>query len=242
MVSMCASSDPGRPASRRAVCDPGRRSLLECKGFDILLDACGRLQPRGINSLTCRRRGPEEAALRAAAVRAGVDARVRFTGFVTQKDLIPLPAGRPLRPARGARCTGASPTCSWRLSPAACRSSRLALLPPPSSWRTDGARRGEPRPRRPRPEDGAPSPGPPPCAGPWGARAGCGGVVVRHRPHHRVGRRAPRREDPCRALRPHPPASRRHGRRRARGGRRSARSPAWSPSPLRQRPIPHCAS
>jgi glycosyltransferase involved in cell wall biosynthesis len=66
-------------------------SLLECKGFDILLEACGRLRRQGLDfALTLAGGGPEEASLRATVRREGLDRHVRFTGFVTQRDLVPL--------------------------------------------------------------------------------------------------------------------------------------------------------
>jgi len=66
-------------------------SLLECKGFDILIEACARLLRQGVDfSVTIAGGGPLEASLREAVTRAGLDGRVRLTGYVTQKDLIPL--------------------------------------------------------------------------------------------------------------------------------------------------------
>lgn len=83
-----------RPAVRLAEGPPAILavgSLLECKGFDILIEACARLAARGADfRLTIAGGGPEEPSLREAATRAGLDARVRLTGYLTQKDLVPL--------------------------------------------------------------------------------------------------------------------------------------------------------
>ncbi len=84
-----------RPAARRPAEGPPAilavGSLLECKGFDILIEACARLLRRGADfSLTIAGGGPEEASLREAVSRAGLEERVRLTGYLTQKDLIPL--------------------------------------------------------------------------------------------------------------------------------------------------------
>jgi glycosyltransferase involved in cell wall biosynthesis len=66
-------------------------SLLPCKGFDILIEACALLRQRGLSfQLTIAGGGPEEAALRDAIVHFGIGSHVRLTGYVTQKDLIPL--------------------------------------------------------------------------------------------------------------------------------------------------------
>ncbi len=84
-----------RPAARRVAEGPPRilavGSLLECKGFDILIEACARLLQRGADfTLTIAGGGPQEASLREAVSQAGLEGRVRLTGYVTQKDLIPL--------------------------------------------------------------------------------------------------------------------------------------------------------
>jgi glycosyltransferase involved in cell wall biosynthesis len=66
-------------------------SLLECKGFDILLRACALLRESGDEFLlTIAGGGPEERRLREDAARLGLDRRVRFTGYLTQKELVPL--------------------------------------------------------------------------------------------------------------------------------------------------------
>jgi glycosyltransferase involved in cell wall biosynthesis len=66
-------------------------SLLPCKGFDILIESCALLRQRGLSfQLTIAGGGPEEAALREAIAHFGIGTHVRLTGYVTQKDLIPL--------------------------------------------------------------------------------------------------------------------------------------------------------
>lgn len=72
-------------------------SLLECKGFDILIAAAGRLRRRGVVlEVTIAGGGPEEAKLREAARAEGVADLVRFTGYLTQQDLLPLYQGADL--------------------------------------------------------------------------------------------------------------------------------------------------
>lgn len=66
-------------------------SLLACKGFDILITALGLLRRRGIEvEATLAGGGPEERSLRLQAEREGIADRVRFPGYLTQEDLIPL--------------------------------------------------------------------------------------------------------------------------------------------------------
>jgi colanic acid/amylovoran biosynthesis glycosyltransferase len=66
-------------------------SLLECKGFHHLIEACRLLDDRGLTfRLTIAGGGPEEQRLRSQASRAGIGEKVRFTGFVTQRQLVPL--------------------------------------------------------------------------------------------------------------------------------------------------------
>jgi glycosyltransferase involved in cell wall biosynthesis len=77
------------PASALRILSVG--SLLECKGFDILIRACAILKRQGVAvRATIAGGGPEEASLRAAAEREGVAAEVRFTGYLTQAQLVPL--------------------------------------------------------------------------------------------------------------------------------------------------------
>jgi glycosyltransferase involved in cell wall biosynthesis len=84
-----------QPGPAAAAAQPPRvlavGSLLECKGFDILIAAVGQLRRRGlVLDVTIAGGGPEEERLRAAARNEGVEDRVRFTGFLTQEELIPL--------------------------------------------------------------------------------------------------------------------------------------------------------
>lgn len=90
-----------QPAPRPARAGPTRvlavGSLLECKGFDLLIAAAGRLNRRGLAmDVTIAGGGPEEARLRARAREEGVEDRVRFVGFVTQRELLPLYQGSDL--------------------------------------------------------------------------------------------------------------------------------------------------
>jgi len=82
------------PATRRPseeVRILGVGSLLECKGFHILIEACALLKQRGLAfHLTIAGGGPEEARLKQAVADSGLSSHVRFTGYVTQKDLVPL--------------------------------------------------------------------------------------------------------------------------------------------------------
>lgn len=79
-----------RPATDR-VRILGVGSLLECKGFDILIEACSLLKQRGLSfHLTIAGGGPEEERLRKAVADFGLSEQVVLTGYVTQKDLIPL--------------------------------------------------------------------------------------------------------------------------------------------------------
>lgn len=66
-------------------------SLLACKGFDILITALGLLRRRGVDvEATLAGGGPEERSLRLQAAKEGLVDRVRFLGYLTQRDLIPL--------------------------------------------------------------------------------------------------------------------------------------------------------
>jgi len=89
--------DVGRfqPAFRPATGEPPQLlavgSLLPCKGFDLLIEACRRLKQRGLAfRLTLAGGGPLEATLREAIARAELGDRVRLTGYVTQAQLVPL--------------------------------------------------------------------------------------------------------------------------------------------------------
>ncbi len=69
----------------------GVGSLLECKGFDILIRAAALLVRRGGEvDVTIAGGGPLEGRLRALAEAEGVGTRVRLLGFVTQEQLVPL--------------------------------------------------------------------------------------------------------------------------------------------------------
>jgi glycosyltransferase involved in cell wall biosynthesis len=66
-------------------------SLLACKGFDILISALGLLRQRGLEvQATLAGGGPEEGKLRAQVEAEGLSDRVRLSGYLTQKELIPL--------------------------------------------------------------------------------------------------------------------------------------------------------
>ena len=66
-------------------------SLLACKGFDVLIAALGLLRRRGLDvEATLAGGGPEERSLRLQVEKEGVVDRVRFPGYLTQRDLIPL--------------------------------------------------------------------------------------------------------------------------------------------------------
>jgi colanic acid/amylovoran biosynthesis glycosyltransferase len=66
-------------------------SLLTCKGFDILIAALGLLRRRGLDvEATVAGGGPEERNLRLQAEKEGIADRVRFSGYLTQENLIPL--------------------------------------------------------------------------------------------------------------------------------------------------------
>ena len=82
-----------RPPSRAGTITRvlGVGSLLECKGFDILIRACARLRRLGTEvEVVIAGGGPEERRLKSIAREEGMVDRVTFTGYVTQKDLIPL--------------------------------------------------------------------------------------------------------------------------------------------------------
>jgi len=66
-------------------------SLLECKGFDILIDACKILQERGIDfECTIAGGGPLLEKLKLSAVRHQLSDQIKFTGYITQDKLIPF--------------------------------------------------------------------------------------------------------------------------------------------------------
>lgn len=86
--------DKFRPARRRAT-DRFRiltvGTLRECKGLPDLIEA-GRILARRNLSFDCRivGDGPERGRLERQIRRAGLEDRIRITGFLSQEDLIPL--------------------------------------------------------------------------------------------------------------------------------------------------------
>ncbi len=65
-------------------------SLLECKGFDILIDACKILQDRRIDfKCVIAGGGPLEEKFKLHAEHNGLDAKIIFIGYITQDKLIP---------------------------------------------------------------------------------------------------------------------------------------------------------
>jgi len=66
-------------------------SLLECKGFDVLIDACRILKDRGLNfSCTIAGGGPLESKLKAHVSRLKLEKEINFLGYITQDKLIPF--------------------------------------------------------------------------------------------------------------------------------------------------------
>ncbi|MGH9321899.1 MAG: glycosyltransferase family 4 protein [Vicinamibacteria bacterium] len=80
----------GRPAKARVeILAVG--SLLPCKGFRYLLEACRQLRDRGVDChTTIAGGGPEEESLRKLSSELGIEREVDLTGYVTQRDLVPL--------------------------------------------------------------------------------------------------------------------------------------------------------
>jgi glycosyltransferase involved in cell wall biosynthesis len=66
-------------------------TLIPCKGFDDLVEACGQLDRRGV-ALECQivGDGAERARLEGQVKRLGLTGRVRITGYIAQEELIPL--------------------------------------------------------------------------------------------------------------------------------------------------------
>lgn len=84
-----------RPGNGRAPSGPLRilsvGSLLECKGFRYLVEACRILKERGVDfRATIAGGGPLEGRLRLQVEREGLVEQVHFTGYVTQGQLLPL--------------------------------------------------------------------------------------------------------------------------------------------------------
>lgn len=66
-------------------------TLRECKGLPDLIEACRLLTARGINcDCTIVGDGPDRRSLEKQIGRAGLEGRMRITGFLSQEDLIPL--------------------------------------------------------------------------------------------------------------------------------------------------------
>lgn len=66
-------------------------SLLECKGFDILIEACRILKDKGVDfECTIAGGGPLENSLRSTVDSQQLKNFVKFTGYITQDELIPL--------------------------------------------------------------------------------------------------------------------------------------------------------
>lgn len=80
-----------RPAAGQRINILSVGSLLECKGFEYLVEACGILKEKGVDfHCTIAGGGPLEASLRRQAAASGLEDVVTFTGFITQEKLIPL--------------------------------------------------------------------------------------------------------------------------------------------------------
>lgn len=66
-------------------------SLLECKGFEYLIEACRLLRDRGVDfRCTIAGGGPLEESLRRQIAESRLEDTVKLTGFITQDKLIPL--------------------------------------------------------------------------------------------------------------------------------------------------------
>ena len=66
-------------------------SLLECKGFDTLIEACGLLKARGIDfQCTIAGGGRLQQSLQSTVHSLQLEKNVKFTGYITQDKLIPL--------------------------------------------------------------------------------------------------------------------------------------------------------
>jgi glycosyltransferase involved in cell wall biosynthesis len=80
-----------RPAGSESIHILAVGSLLDYKGFDVLVAALGLLRRRGLAcKATIAGGGPEEENLRLQAEDEGISDRVRFTGYITQESLVPL--------------------------------------------------------------------------------------------------------------------------------------------------------
>lgn len=66
-------------------------SLLECKGFDILIDACKILKDKGIDfECTIAGGGSLEKSLKSQVTSLKLEEKIKFTGYISQDKLIPL--------------------------------------------------------------------------------------------------------------------------------------------------------
>src|SRR5262249_32766915 len=66
-------------------------TLLECKGFDDLIEACALLEERGVRfECDIVGDGPERKSLEQLIRTRGLGDRVTIKGYVAQEDLIPL--------------------------------------------------------------------------------------------------------------------------------------------------------
>jgi glycosyltransferase involved in cell wall biosynthesis len=66
-------------------------TVNECKGFDDLIEACGRLAERGVPfDCSIVGDGPERGRLERLIAKLRLDDRVRITGYVSQESIVPL--------------------------------------------------------------------------------------------------------------------------------------------------------
>ena len=66
-------------------------SLLECKGFEYLIEACGMLKEKGVD-FECMIAGGGclEQSLKAQVASAKLEDQIKFTGYIKQEELIPI--------------------------------------------------------------------------------------------------------------------------------------------------------
>lgn len=85
-VRVPSAPPPPRPAARPPVIGFLGR-LDDCKGVDVLIDACALLKERGVAfALRLGGAGPLEAALRARVAEKGLDSAVAFLGWIRGED------------------------------------------------------------------------------------------------------------------------------------------------------------
>jgi len=92
------TKDEGRETRDEKTKDEGRKfkilsvgSLLECKGFGYLIEACGILRDRGVEfECTIAGGGRLEQSLKSQVLSLKLEEQVRFTGYITQDKLIPI--------------------------------------------------------------------------------------------------------------------------------------------------------